>query len=585
MKFLVVVWTVGLALWLASVSLAQAKPDNPDTVAKLSGTLRGTIEAVQGEGNWFVIKVDSVEPQADAAVGKSLVVSIGWNGKKPAAAQQKYVASLKRGDAVAVQVRPAKNNTLRLVEVPGSEAAEPAGEPAQGGDEDAAPAPIPETYVGREADAPWRAEAEARIEKYRKGDLTIIVRDRAGKPVPNTEVKVEMTRSAFRWGVAVRLPMIIGKANAPLGRGMRSPDVAAIETYKQKVASLFTYAGFVNDLKPAWEKINQRQIGQALDWFKEHDIRVKGHLLFWPDWGNNPDLRKQFKDSEGPSPELRDLVTQRIVTKATALKGKIEGWDAINELKNNMYSDDSLFARAGGMDAIVEWIKAARDADPDARLYVTDNSILDSRTGATWYLPKDAVQHKWVADHVFNYLTELKKRGAPFNVIGFQGHFKPDRGGNVFTPIPEVYNRLERFAQLGCDMEVTEFDLVIPDDSDPRQIQFQGDYTRDLMTVLFSHPKVTGFTFWGVWEGEMRWKQAALFRNDWTPKPNGQAFLDLVHGKWETHVTVSTDAEGKASLRGFQGDYVLTVGTGNTSHSAKAKIDADGETVVITLPE
>ena len=37
------------------------------------------------------------------------------------------------------------------------------------------------TYKGAEPDAPWRREAAARIEKIRKGDLNITVRDAAGK--------------------------------------------------------------------------------------------------------------------------------------------------------------------------------------------------------------------------------------------------------------------------------------------------------------------------------------------------------------------------------------------------------------------
>ena len=56
---------------------------------------------------------------------------------------------------------------------------------------------------GSEPDAAWRKAAEARIEKIRKGDLTVLVKDAAGKPVPGAEVAVRMKKHAFLWGTAV----------------------------------------------------------------------------------------------------------------------------------------------------------------------------------------------------------------------------------------------------------------------------------------------------------------------------------------------------------------------------------------------
>ena len=45
-------------------------------------------------------------------------------------------------------------------------------------------AALPLDYAGRRADAPWRKAAAARIEKYRKGNLSVVVMDASGKPVP-----------------------------------------------------------------------------------------------------------------------------------------------------------------------------------------------------------------------------------------------------------------------------------------------------------------------------------------------------------------------------------------------------------------
>jgi hypothetical protein len=62
---------------------------------------------------------------------------------------------------------------------------------------------IRRTYVGREPNAAWRREADARIEKFRKGNLQVLISDKNGRPVPGAQVKVEMKRHAFRWGTAI----------------------------------------------------------------------------------------------------------------------------------------------------------------------------------------------------------------------------------------------------------------------------------------------------------------------------------------------------------------------------------------------
>jgi len=55
-------------------------------------------------------------------------------------------------------------------------------------------------YAGETLDAPWRAEADLRIEAIRKGNLTITVQDSAGQPVVGATVAVKMKRHAFGFG-------------------------------------------------------------------------------------------------------------------------------------------------------------------------------------------------------------------------------------------------------------------------------------------------------------------------------------------------------------------------------------------------
>ncbi len=62
-------------------------------------------------------------------------------------------------------------------------------------------------------------------------------------------------------------------------------------------------------------------------------------------------------------------------------------------------------------------------------------------------------------------------------------------------------------------LTVTEYDLQTLDD------QLHADHLRDMLTMAFSHPQMTGFVIWGFWENR-HWKPtAAMFRKDWSEPP------------------------------------------------------------------
>jgi hypothetical protein len=64
---------------------------------------------------------------------------------------------------------------------------------------------------------------------------------------------------------------------------------------------------------------------------------------------------------------------------------------------------------------------------------------------------------------------------------------------------------------------------------------------------------------WGFWEGRHWLPAAAMYRRDWTLKPNGQAWIDLVKKQWWTTANGQTDTLGQFRTRAFHGDYQVTV--------------------------
>src|SRR6478609_4239347 len=341
------------------------------------------------------------------------------------------------------------------------------------------------TYPGMEPEAPWRAAAAERIEKLRKAELAVAVRDRQGKPVPGALVQLHQTKQEFGFGSAVVAQTLTRPGN---------------DKYKALTAELFNTAVFENNLK--WQPLagdwgEGWTVEAALkgqQWLSEHGIQTRGHVLVWPSWRNLPrSLKPLAKEPE----KLRAAVSQHVTELTTAMRGKLVHWDVLNEPFDNHDLMDIL-----GEDVMVDWYRAARAADPSAKLFINDYAILSGGPGDT--------PHRDNYERVIKLLVD---KGAPFDGIGMQGHF-----GSALTGPEDVLKLLDRYAKFGKQIWITEYDIDIDDEA------LAGQFTRDFYTTLFSHPAVGGIVMWGFWDGAHWHKNAPLYRQDWSLKPAGQAY-------------------------------------------------------------
>lgn len=409
-------------------------------------------------------------------------------------------------------------------------------------------------YPGAEPDAAWRSVAATRIDAHRRADLSVSVVDAAGLSVPGARVAVEMQRHEFGFGSAVTAFRLRDN----------SPQHA---TYRSKVAELFNAATLENNLKwQPWEgewggSFTQQGALNALDWLGAQGIDARGHVMVWPGQDNLPDDIRGMLDDGDLTPAEQQTVRNRIAAHLAeiggATNGKVVAWDVVNETRTN---NDLMRELAEGDQAMVTWFDQARAAAPDAALYMNDFGILNSwGRGAN-------------RDQYFSTLQALQAEGASIDGVGFQGHF---RENDIVGP-EELWSVLDRFDELGLDMQVTEFDF---DSSDE---QLQARYTRDFLTAMFAHEGIDDFLFWGFWENAHWRPSAALFRSDWSIKPNGQAYLDQVFDEWWTDEQVEASAEGATTVRAFKGDHLVTAMVGDTTSAEDVYLLKDGS-VIITL--
>ncbi len=403
------------------------------------------------------------------------------------------------------------------------------------------------TYAGRDANASWRVAAAERIRKHRQAPFAVTIVDGNGDPVQGVDVQVKMKRHAFRFGSTISVPILMDETE----NGRR---------YREVVEKWFNHVSVENALKwKAWEGFygrpeQRRKTIEALKWLEKKEIPVHGHVLVWPSWKHSP---SGLRELAGDKAALASRVDRHLVDMVKRTRGLTYEWDVVNEA----FSNRDLM-KVLGEDVLAHWFELAHQTNPELRLYYNDYGILSSRGRV------DSAHRS----HYYNLAKSLLDAGAPLQGLGLQGHMK-----ERLTPPEELLKLLDHYAALGLPIQITEFDLVTADE------KLQADYWRDFMTVVFSHPAVNGFVMWGFWEGRHWRPQAALFRRDWTIKPNGQEYERLVFHEWWTDITEQTDDQGMVVSRGFKGDYEVTIRRGNTVIRKPLEIGDDGGKLTIRL--
>ncbi len=434
------------------------------------------------------------------------------------------------------------------------------------------------SYPGREPNAPWRKIADERIEKYRKGDLNVTVTDTNGQPIPDATVEVKMQKHAFLFGTELNPPALL--ARTAEGKTWTPAESALFRSLVKKLFNSVCIGHFLYWRQ--WERPSvrhEKEMGiQAVNWANENGLKVVGQALIWPKRHSMPD---DLKWLDKPGDFIQKRIMDHIVDEATAMRRKIYAWMVMNE-PHCVYAYQ-LFERlggknlplepepewrndwvntVGGLDKVADWYKAARRSDPNAKLILNDSGLL---TGGG----KDKDRLKVSMD----FYHRLAKYNTPIDIITEEAHFLSD-----LTDPARVVEILDQiYADQKKEFWITEFDVNTPD------LNLQADYLRDFLTATFSHPSVGAFLMWGFWEPNHWQPQAAMVRKDGTFKPAAKQWVDLIYKKWWTNETGKTGSDGNYRIRGFLGDYVITVTSNGKTVEMKTSVTKDGNAVHIRI--
>jgi endo-1,4-beta-xylanase len=322
---------------------------------------------------------------------------------------------------------------------------------------------------------------------------------------------------------------------AAINTGISSgKDTASIRVLKREFNSIVAENCMKSEnLQPEKGVFFFDEADQFVKFGEENNMTIIGHTLIWhsqaPQWffidENGQDISRE---------ELIQRMKDHITTVVGRYKGKIKGWDVVNEaIEDNGSWRNSKFYQIIGEDYIQLAFEFAKAADPDCELYYNDYSMA----------------HEGKRKGVVNMVRKLQKAGVKIDGIGMQGHCSL-----TFPDLNEFEKSLLAFSELGCKVNITELDFTVLPTPNPNMgadvlanFEYQQSLNpyvdglpedvinqlyeryKDLFGLFLKHQdKMDRVTLWGItddaswrnnWPIKGRTDYALLFDRNHQPKP------------------------------------------------------------------
>lgn len=195
------------------------------------------------------------------------------------------------------------------------------------------------------------------------------------------------------------------------------------------------------EIMPAFGQYQWDLADKYVEFGEKNGLEVYGHCLIW-----HSQCTPNFcydKDGNLISPdELKSRMQQHISTVVGRYKGRIKGWDVVNEavLEDGSYRPSPFYQILG--EEFIPWaFKCAQEADPDLELYYNDYSMHEPGK----------------LDTVLEMVKHLQERGIRIDAIGFQAHIGMD-----YPDLDLYQSHIRRVKEeTGLDVCITELDMSI----------------------------------------------------------------------------------------------------------------------------
>ena len=216
---------------------------------------------------------------------------------------------------------------------------------------------------------------------------------------------------------------------------------------------------------PRPDKYDFAASDRFVEFGEKHNMFIVGHTLVW----HNQTPRWVFEDKQGKPVDRETLLSrmrEHIFTVVGRYKGRIKGWDVVNEaLNQDGTMRQSPWFKIIGEDYLVKAFQFAREADPNAELYYNDYDLeLPAKRAGAVKLVKD-----------------LLAAGVTVSGVGLQNHNLME-----WPSVADEDATIAAFSALGLKVHITELDVDVL----PRTTKPGADYAVDIRVTPKLNPYV-----------------------------------------------------------------------------------------------
>ena len=271
-----------------------------------------------------------------------------------------------------------------------------------------------------------------------------------------------------------------------------------------------------------------------LNYCKKNNVPVRIHTLVWhsqtPDWF----FKENYADDGEWVSKEKMLLRMENYIKAyfeelVKLYPTVDFYacDVVNEAwledgkprqpgeQGSSGSSKSAWVQVFGDNSFIEpaFTYARKYAPEGCKLYYNDyNEYMDGKMNAIIEMAKD-----------------FKEKGI-IDGIGMQSHLDARQSLDAAFPSVAMYNKaLDKYAELGLDIQITELDVTTPENPTAADFKVQAEYYKGIWDSIYAHKdNISAVILWGVTD-DQSWrasKSPLLFDGEYKAKEAFHAIID-----------------------------------------------------------
>ncbi len=259
----------------------------------------------------------------------------------------------------------------------------------------------------------------------------------------------EATKGEFLFGVAVNMNQV--KGINPIETELISKEFSAIVPENCMKPQ---------PIHPKKNRYYWKDADKLVTFGEKNNQAITGHCLIW-----HSQIGKWFfidADGKDVSPEeLKERMRQHISKVVGRYKGRIKGWDVVNEA----FEDDgsyrkSKFYQILGKDFIKYAFQFAHEADPNAELYYNDYNV----------------ETPSKCDAIVELVKDLRTAGCRIDAVGSQSHMHMN-----LPTLDSTEASFKKLRDAGIHILITEWDIsILPSPYEGANVSANFNYSKEM---------------------------------------------------------------------------------------------------------